>query len=220
MIKAVHARFGAEVIETEAEAAIAAHAVLDAAAREAAHTSSIIVAAFADPGVTALRQLLPNLPCIGLGEAAWRAVASCNVPFGIVTGGAATIPATRRSAEAAGLAERLVGIHLISGPLSSVIQNPHGAAADASRGINKLAQNGAKAILLAGAPLVNIIPVLSQSASIRIVDALEEAVRRAVVVTNKRAGPMSRPPSSGQKQFRGLPSSLTQLLRSQPLPVR
>ena len=96
------------------------------------------MAAFADPGLSALKQLLPDMPCIGLGEAAWGAVASGGMPFGIVSGGAATIPETQRAAEAVGLADHLVGIHLISRPLSSIIDTPRETVADALRGIKQI----------------------------------------------------------------------------------
>jgi Asp/Glu/hydantoin racemase len=63
------ARFGTPYIENRAEAAIAAHAVLDTLADRAEGCDAAIVSAFGDPGLAGARELF-DFPVVGISEAA------------------------------------------------------------------------------------------------------------------------------------------------------
>jgi allantoin racemase len=64
-IVAVTAGFGARVVGTRAEDVIAAHAVLETAARHHAGCDAVVVAISSDAGLAAARELLP-IPVIGI----------------------------------------------------------------------------------------------------------------------------------------------------------
>src|SRR3954468_14358982 len=73
-IAAITAKVGVPMIVDELELAEAARTTL-LLASELVDVSGIIVAAFGDPGVTELRDLL-QIPIIGIGEASLRLAAS------------------------------------------------------------------------------------------------------------------------------------------------
>ncbi|HPU53020.1 MAG TPA: aspartate/glutamate racemase family protein, partial [Burkholderiaceae bacterium] len=68
-IEVLTARFGVAYIETRMEAVIGAYATLELAAEHHARHDAVIVAAFGDPGLAGLREVLP-CPVTGLSEAA------------------------------------------------------------------------------------------------------------------------------------------------------
>ena len=98
-VQAITAPFGARYISSEAAAAVAAHALLQACAEHiAAHgrPDAVLIGCFGDPGLLALRELL-DVPVTGLAEASMLAAAAQG-PYAIVTGGAAWAPMLRRLA--------------------------------------------------------------------------------------------------------------------------
>ena len=66
-IVSVTAAFGTQYVENRVEAAIAAHAVLNALAKHAAGCDAAIVSAFGDPGLAAARNS-PGIPVLGIEE--------------------------------------------------------------------------------------------------------------------------------------------------------
>ena len=105
-VHCVTATFGARYISSEAAAAVAAHAAMQAVADHiAAHgrPDAVLIGCFGDPGLLALRELV-GVPVTGLAEAAMLA-ASALGPCAIVTGGAAWAPMLRRLAWSLGLLE-------------------------------------------------------------------------------------------------------------------
>jgi Asp/Glu/hydantoin racemase len=68
-ITAVTAGFGTPYVENRVEAAIAAHAVLEALAKHAAGADAAIVCAFGDPGLAAAREFA-DIPIVGIEESA------------------------------------------------------------------------------------------------------------------------------------------------------
>src|SRR3712207_3329710 len=68
-ITAVTATFGAAIIATRVEHAIAEHAMVELAARHAGESEAVLVAVSYDTGLRALRELLP-VPVVGMTEAA------------------------------------------------------------------------------------------------------------------------------------------------------
>ena len=66
-IIAVTAAFGTQYVENRIEAAIAAHAVLDALAKHAAGCDAALICAFGDPGLAAAREFV-DIPVVGIEE--------------------------------------------------------------------------------------------------------------------------------------------------------
>ena len=68
----VTAAFGTLYVENCVEAAIAAHAVLDACAAHSDGCDAVIISAFGDPGLHAAKEFL-DVPVVGVSEAAFLA---------------------------------------------------------------------------------------------------------------------------------------------------
>src|SRR4051812_47582906 len=94
--------FGARVITTRAENAVAEHALLDALARHQGAFDAVLIAVSYDTGLRAARELMP-VPVVGMTEAALFAAAMLGGRFGLVTFGKGTLPLYRDTVELHGL---------------------------------------------------------------------------------------------------------------------
>ena len=77
------APFGVAYIETRFEALIGAYAVAQVAAEHVAGHDAVIVAAFGDPGLAALREVLP-VPVLGMTESALATACLLGHRFSII----------------------------------------------------------------------------------------------------------------------------------------
>jgi len=116
-IKPVTARFGARVIGTRTEMAVAEHAVLELLAREAEGCEAAIIGASIDSGLRAAREMLA-VPVLGLTEAALHVACLSGGRFGAVTLARRSQPILREMIEGYGLAQRCGGLRAVEvGPL-------------------------------------------------------------------------------------------------------
>src|SRR5436309_5418860 len=77
------APFGVAYIETRFDALIGAYAVANVVAEHAAGHDAVIVAAFGDPGVPGVREVL-DIPVVGITEAALASACLLGQRFSIV----------------------------------------------------------------------------------------------------------------------------------------
>jgi allantoin racemase len=171
----VTARGGPSMIISEAELAIAAAEVLLIGRAHATKVSAIIVGAFGDPGLDALRRAVA-LPVIGLGEASMRLAANGGRRFGVAT----TTPGFERSIEQAverlGLTASFTGTRLTPG-------HPLTLANDAKQQEEELAQavracierDGADAVVIGGGPLSAAAASLAPRFAVPVISAVEAA---------------------------------------------
>jgi allantoin racemase len=214
-VRGVTAPFGARTIVTAAETTIAAHAVLQSAARAAGRCDAIIVAAFVDPGLEALREIA-GMPCVGLCEAALLEAAEGGRRYAIATGGAHLDATLRGLAARYGVAERLVDIAYLDPPLAEVAQAPGRFLPEFQAAVDSLARRGARAVLIGGGPLSGIAAQLRPPRGVVIIDGIAAAMRRALRRLEAPAPPRAR----GSGRYRGLDPALAALLRGQPRPSR
>ena len=130
VVHAVTASFGARYISSEAAAAVAAHAAMQAVADHMARhpkPDAVLLGCFGDPGLLALRELL-DVPVTGLAEASMLA-ASVLGPYAIVTGGAAWAPMLRRLAWSLELLGPLSGIVTVERSGAELLADPAAAHA-------------------------------------------------------------------------------------------
>lgn len=83
VITTVTARLGVAYIETRFEALLGAYATANVIAEHRAGHDAVVVAAFGDPGVTALREVL-DVPVVGLTAAALASACLLGQRFSIV----------------------------------------------------------------------------------------------------------------------------------------
>jgi allantoin racemase len=213
-IDVMTAQFGVAYIETRFEALIGAYATAQLAAEHHAKYDAIVVAAFGDPGLTALREVMP-IPVTGLTEAALASAHLLGHRISIIAISQRIQAWYREVVDAYGFTSRLASIRALDRPLASIggVQGEHAQAlkALAERAVD---EDGAEVIVLAGAPLAGLARSLKGQLPVPVVDGVSSAVRHAeslVALQPGRAlrGSYSPPPT---KPNRGLPAAIQALL--------
>jgi Asp/Glu/hydantoin racemase len=213
-IEVMTAPFGVAYIETRFEALLGAYAAAQLAAEHHARFDAVVVAAFGDPGLRALREVLP-VPVTGLTEAALASAMQLGSRFSIVAISQRIRAWYRETVQAYGLESRLASIRGLDEPLADIgrVQD------DQSQRLLHLAaqcvdEDGADAIVLAGAPLAGLARSLRGRLPVPAVDGVSSAVRHAETLVALQPGRATRgscaPPP--RKPNRGLPPALENLL--------
>lgn len=216
-ITVLTAPLGVAYIETRFEAMIGAYATAQLAAEHQAGHDAVIVAAFGDPGLGGLREVLP-VPVLGLTESALATACLLGHRISIIAI-SQRIQAWYRAVVAAnGLLGRLASIRALNRPLASIgqVQEDHAAALRelCERAVD---EDGAEVIVLAGAPLAGLARTLRGRLPVPVVDGVSSAVKHAetlVALAPGKAvrGSFSPPPI---KPHAGLPPALARLLDRQ-----
>jgi allantoin racemase len=208
------APFGVAYIETRFEALIGAYAVAKLAAEHHAGHDAVIVAAFGDPGLGGLREVLP-VPVLGLTESALASACLLGHRFSIIAISQRIQAWYREVVEANSLIGRLASIRALDRPLASIggVQDEH-AAALRTLCERAVLEDGAEVIILAGAPLAGLARTLRGQLPVPVVDGVSSAVRHAeslVALAPGKAvvGSFAAPPV---KPNRGLPEAIARLL--------
>jgi Asp/Glu/hydantoin racemase len=212
-IDGVTGAYGARYIDTRAEAAIAAHATLEALADRPGYDGAII-AAFVDPGLHAAREAL-GYPVVGICEAAALTACMLGGRFGIVAAGPRVLPLFHETIERYGLASRLAGMASTEDYGASVAENPAAAPDLASCARRLVSEKGAEVILLGGAPLASLRAQIQQSVPAPVLDGVTCAVKQVEVLIElgcpkPTAGSYQSP---GPRAIRNLPEHLERLFR-------
>jgi allantoin racemase len=217
-IAVLTAPFGVAYIETRFEALIGAYATAQLAAEHHAGCDAVIVAAFGDPGLAALREVMP-CPVTGLTEAALASACLLGQRFSIVAISQRIRAWYRETVQHIGLDGRLASIRGLDEPLADIgnVQGNQGERliALAERCV---ADDGADVIVLAGAPLAGLARTLRGRLPVPSVDGVSSAVRHAETLVALRPGRAERgsfaaPP---RKPHRALSPPIARLLDRQP----
>ncbi len=216
-IEVLTAPFGVAYIETRFESLIGAYAAAQIAAEHHARFDAVVVAAFGDPGLAALREALP-IPVTGLTEAALASAHLLGHRFSIIAISQRIQAWYGEVVDAYGFGPRLASIRALDRPLDSIgaVQDEHAQAlkALAERAVD---EDGADVIVLAGAPLAGLARSLKGQLPVPVVDGVSSAVRHAETLValqpgKARRGSFAPPP---RKPNRGLPPAIEALLRHQ-----
>jgi allantoin racemase len=215
-ITTLTAPFGVAYIETRFEALIGAYATAQLACEHAAKFDAVVVAAFGDPGLAGLREVIP-VPVTGMTEAALASAHLLGHRISVIAISQRIQAWYREVIESYGFGGRLASIRALDRPLSSVsgVQQEHAQAlqALAERAVE---EDGAEVIILAGAPLAGLARSLQGRLPVPVVDGVSSAVRHAETLAALRPGRAQRgsfsPPPV--KPHRGLPDAIAQLLDS------
>jgi allantoin racemase len=215
-IEVLTAPFGVAYIETRFEALVGAYATAQVAAEQCDQADAIVVAAFGDPGLTGLRELLP-VPVTGMTEAALASAHLLGHRFSIIAISQRIQAWYREVVESYGFGDRLASIRALDRPISAIggVQEEHAQALKdlAERAV---AEDGAEVLILAGAPLAGLARSLQGQLPVPVVDGVSSAVRHAETLValqpgRARRGSFARPPA---KPNRGLPEAIARLLDS------
>lgn len=203
-ITVLTAPFGVAYIETRLEALIGAYAAAQLAAEHAAQHDAVVIAAFGDPGLAGIRELLP-MPVTGLTEAALASACLLGHRFSIIAISQRIQAWYREVVQANGLLSRLASIRALDQPLADIgaVQQDHGARLQAlcERAVD---EDGADVIVLAGAPLAGLARGLRGQLPVPVVDGVSSAVCHAQSLValqpgTARRGSFAPPPAKPNK---------------------
>ena len=213
-IEVLTAPFGVAYIETRFEALVGAYATAQVVAENVQRFDAVVVAAFGDPGLAGLRELLP-VPVTGMTEAALATAHLLGHRISIIAISQRIQAWYREVVESHGFGDRLASIRALDRPISAIggVQEEHAQAlkALAERAV---AEDGAEVIILAGAPLAGLARSLHGQLPVPVVDGVSSAVRHAETLAALKPGRALRgsfalPP---EKPHRGLPPAIASLL--------
>ncbi len=178
-IAAVTGTFGARVIGTRAEHAIAEHSTIALASAHAGGCDAMLVAVSYDTGVRGARELLP-IPVVGMTEAGLLTACMLGGRIGIVTFGRRVLPIYQELIASYGLASRIAGYRV----LESTAAYGRGAHPELDTEIvdaagDLVARDGAEAVVLTGAVMAGVPRRLQAQVPVPVVDCVAAGVRQA-----------------------------------------
>lgn len=213
------AAVGVEFIETRFEALIAASAVAQIIAEEHDRVDAVVVAAFGDPGMPALKELV-DIPVVGITEAVLHTAALQSSRFSIVAISRRMKPWYQDSVNLSGLGGRLASMRTLDVPIGEGIGAREARGSVGPGGVRRVAvgdvqldhresllelarlcvsEDGADAVILAGAPLAGLARDLDGQIPVPVFDGISAGVKQAEVLVAlgsgiHREGGLARPP--------------------------
>lgn len=158
-------------------------------------SDGIIIGCFDDTGLDRLTQKAV-CPVIGIGQAAFHHATLRGWRFGVVTTLPISIPVIEGTIEAYGLSRHCTGVRASGVPVLDLEHDPDAAVApilaEARRAV---AEDGAQAIVLGCAGMVNVIAALRREMSVPVIDPVEAAVGAMGWLLRRPAGATSPPKS-------------------------
>ncbi|GAB2717073.1 aspartate/glutamate racemase family protein [Halomonas garicola] len=213
------APFGVAYIETRAESLIGGYATLQIAAQHYRQYDAIVVAAFGDPGLNALREIMP-IPVVGMTEAALMSACQQGGRFSIIAISQRIQAWYRERVAAYGLEGRLASIRALDEPLQHIgqVQENQGERL-IELGRRAVEEDGADVLILAGAPLAGLARSVADQMPVPALDGVTCAVIQAQAMADMAAktptaGSYAQPPT---KPCQGLEASLAELVGRQPI---
>jgi allantoin racemase len=208
------ADFGVEYIETLVEATIAGHAALEMLSSVHPDADAIVLAAFGDPGLDALKQASP-IPVIGLTEAAVTVAHALGGRYAVVgiserigywyRDVIEAMDPSPRYLGYSGLGERFRSVSTVrEEQLDQLLAMCHRAVTDL----------GADCIILAGAPLAGLAREIVSEIPVPLIDGVRSAVRMAEFMAGmgplvRRVGAFAPQP---EKSHSGLSGTVSQMI--------
>ncbi len=175
-VDGVTAPFGAPLITCPAALEDAGRAVLALAPRLARH-DAVIVAAFGDPGLEALRGRL-SVPVTGIAEAAMREAGRKERPFAVVT----TTPDLRDviAARAERGGHRFLGTWVTPGDPAALMEDRTALEEALLTACRDAVAAGAEAVIIGGGPLAEAARALAPRLPAPLIEPVPAAVRLIV----------------------------------------
>jgi allantoin racemase len=209
-IVAVTADFGARIITTRTELAIASHATVDLLARHAAGCDAVVIAVSYDVALAAAREML-DIPVVGITEAALLTACMLGGRIGVLVWGRRVLPVYQELAATYGLQSRIAGWRAVesNAPYAAGDQSEADALAIAAAR-DLVERDGAEVIVLTGAVMAGVPQRLQPALPVPVLDGVSCAVRQAELLVRQqplkpRTGSYAAP---GQRETAGLSPAL------------
>ncbi len=219
-IVAVTARFGARVIGSRAEMAVAEHASLDLMARHAPGCDAIIIGASTDSGLRAGREAFA-VPVLGLTESALHIACLTGGRFATLTLSARSGHALREMIDGYGLAGRCAAARVIDTTPLALLERPDEVAALLAAVARRLVvEDGADVVVLVGAVMAAMPARVQPHVDVPVIEGVSCAVALAEALVRlrlpkPRAGSYAQLPS---RQTVGLDGPLSDLFSKGGMP--
>lgn len=166
--------FGARIINSRAENAIAQHALLTLLAKHAAGADAVLLAVSYDTGLLAARELL-DIPVVGMTEAAMIAALLLGGRFGLVSFG--TPDVYRELIRERGFDSRLAGLVSVETAATDAYARPQAVAERVVGAARKLVEEDrAEAVVLCGAAMAGMAEKLKAEVPVPLVDGIAAGV--------------------------------------------
>lgn len=217
-VVAVTGEFGAQVIATRAELAVANHACLDLLAKHAEGCDAAVIAVSYDVALWAAREMLA-IPVIGITEAALLTACQLGTRIGVVMFGPRVLPVYQELAASYGLASRIAGWRGVDTNAPYAAGNQGEADRLAIAAANSLVeQDGCEVVVLAGAVMAGVPPRLQAQVPVPLLEGVSCAMLQAESLIRlkpikPRAGSLAALPARTQV---GLSDALTARFRDAP----
>lgn len=171
------AAFGPPLIVTEADGVAATAGVLATIAGHRDPVDGVILASFGDTGAPEVRAAYPQLPVMGIAEAAFAEVRATHGPFAIVTFAPEVAGPLGDRARTYGLGDRLLQVACVSEPLRHAPEDVADALFDPLLELClACAAQGAKSIVLGGGPLAGLATRMARTCPVRVIDGTQAAI--------------------------------------------
>jgi Asp/Glu/hydantoin racemase len=193
-VVATTAPFGPSYIQSRAEAAIAAHAILVGIARVAGTgprgIDAAVIGCFGEPGLLAAREIFP-FPVVGLAEAGMVAACQLGRRYAILTGGSRWPDMLRELQVTLGLDTRCASIVALPQSGLELARKPARAVLRilAARARELLRATPADVLVLGGAGLTGLAGPLQARLGVPVVDPLTAAIGQAEYLARLGARP-------------------------------
>ncbi|MDJ1157338.1 aspartate/glutamate racemase family protein [Chelatococcus sp. SYSU_G07232] len=192
------ALYGADYIDTRADAVVAAHAIVETITAElrqrpAAHFDACLIACFGEPGIGAARELFP-LPIIGMAEASILSALQLGERFAIVTAGARWPGMLRELMRQQRLEERCCAVLALDGRAPHLATRPHEARdAIGTAVVEAVEVHRAEVVIIGGAALAGFAQDLQPRCDVPLVCSFAAALAQAeALAALRRAGTAPR----------------------------
>lgn len=172
---------GAPLIYDDEKLSVSANAVTELASRlDLAQYAGIIVAAFGDPGIDALRDI-STVPVTGIAEAGILEAARGNRRFSIVTTTPELVSAIHKRVERYGFKDNFAGVRLTEGKVIELMSDPIRLEESLAQAcLTAISEDAAEAIVIGGGPLAVHALALKSRFSVPIVEPVPTAVQLAI----------------------------------------
>jgi len=173
------AAFGPDLIVTAQDGVEAARGVVATIRRHPERPDGIVLASFGDTGAEEVRALWPDIPVIGIAEAAFETARHIGGSFAIVTFAPEVAPPLRDKAIEHGVGHVLLRVAALPEPLPG---DPASVADDRFLRLldlcNDCVTEGARSIVMGGGPLAGLASRIAPRCPVPIIDGTQEAIRQ------------------------------------------
>ena len=179
-LRSVTAGQGAAMITSDAELATAVDQVRRLGLHHAPQVAAIVVAAFGDPGLQALRDEV-DVPVLGIGESSMHEAASGGRRFGVATTTPGLQASIARAVARLGLTPWFSGTRVPAGDPLRLAGEPGLQDAALAQAVHEcIAHDGAQAVVIGGGPLAQSAERIAGRFGVPVISPVAAAMRRVV----------------------------------------